>query len=190
FVSFRSGRDVWFVVTVAIAVIVSSRPPLEVKNIYGLTKAQACIAAVIITVLVLLIARARNISEEALQNEVARKYPVAAAKVIDDRGYLGPLYNHFDWGGYLIWRLPRLPVSMDGRTNIYGDERIKHSIETWNGDRRWSMDPELAVARLVIADVGAPLCSLLRFDRRFELVYEDQVAAVFVAQSQSNALDH
>lgn len=185
FVSFRSGRDVWFVVTAAIVIIASSRQALEIKDSFALTKAQTLVVAAAIGILILLVARARNISEGALQNAVAREYPVAAAKVIDERGYSGPLYNHFDWGGYLIWRLPRLPVSIDGRTNIYGDERIKHSIETWSGARHWAKDTELAASRLVIAGAGAPLCSLLRLDQRFELVYEDQVAAVFIARSQT-----
>lgn len=184
FVSFRSLRDIWFVVTVAIVIIASLRPTPEVKSHFALTKAQALVVATTIVILTLLIARARNISEGALQDAVAGKYPVVAANVVDERGYPGPLYNHSDWGGYLIWRLPRLPVSMDGRTNLHGDERIRRSIETWNGARHWAEDPELAAARLVIADAGAPLCSLLRLDHRFDLVYEDQVAAVFIARSR------
>jgi hypothetical protein len=79
---------------------------------------------------------------------------------------------------------------MDGRTNLYGDERIKRSLETWNGAREWAKDPELAAARLVIADAGAPLSSLLRLDQRFELVYEDQVAVVFIARSQGVVAEH
>jgi hypothetical protein len=184
FVSFRSLRDIWFVITVAIAIIASSRPAPEVKSHFALTKAQALVVAMTIGILILFIALARNISEGALQGGVAEKYPVAAANVVDERGYSGPLYNHSDWGGYLIWRLRRLPVSMDGRTNLHGDERTRRSIETWNGARHWAEDPELAAARLVIADASAPLCSLLRLDHRFELVYEDQVAAVFTARSQ------
>jgi hypothetical protein len=73
---------------------------------------------------------------------------------------------------------------MDGRTNIYGDERVERSIATWSGGRKWNADPELAVSRLVIADVEAPLTSLLRFDSRFKLVYEDEVAVVFIARQQ------
>ena len=41
----------------------------------------------------------------------------------------------------------------------------------------WASDPELAAARLILADRNFPLCELLRHDRRFELVYEDAIAA-------------
>lgn len=73
---------------------------------------------------------------------------------------------------------------MDGRTNLYGEERIKHSLDTWNGKPGWATAPELTAAALVIADVKMPLCSLLRLDQRFELVYEDAVAAIFLKRSQ------
>jgi len=99
--------------------------------------------------------------------------------------YSGPLYNHYNWGGYLIRHLPHLLVSMDGRNQIYGDERVERSIKTWNGARDWADDPELSQARLVIADVNMPLASLLRCDKRFNLVYEDDVAALFIAKPAS-----
>jgi hypothetical protein len=93
---------------------------------------------------------------------------------------IGPLYNDFNWGGYLIWRLPELRVSIDGRTNLYGDGRIARSNATWSGVHDWQTDSELTQARLVIGYVNAPLSSLLRSDSRFRLVYEDELAVVFV----------
>jgi hypothetical protein len=95
----------------------------------------------------------------------------------------GPLYNHFNWGGYLIWALPRLPVSMDGRTNLHGDQRVERSFKTWSGVRGWESDPELMQARLVIGGVDDALTSAMRTDSRFKLVYEDAIAAVFVAST-------
>jgi hypothetical protein len=61
----------------------------------------------------------------ALQEEVAAKYPAQDAAVIEDQACRGPLFNHYDWGGYLIWRLPDLPVAMDGRANLHGNERMQ-----------------------------------------------------------------
>jgi len=83
----------------------------------------------------------------------------------------------------LIWQLPQLPVSVDGRTNVNGDERILRNLNTWSGHKSWADDPELAKSKLVIAALDMPLSSLLKLDKRFELVYEDAVATVFVAKS-------
>src|SRR5204863_910025 len=109
-----------------------------------------------------------RVSEQRLHQELESTYPVAAIQFIEQRGYAGPLYNHFNWGGYLIWKLPRLKVSMDGRTNLYGEERLTRAAATWNGRANWSADPDLAAARLVIAQVDKPLTSLLMRDDRFQ----------------------
>jgi hypothetical protein len=91
------------------------------------------------------------------------------------------LYNDFNWGGYLIWALPRLPVYIDGRTNLYGDERLERHVSVERGAPIWSSDADLAAARLVIGNVDFPLTSLLRLDPRFRVVYEDKRAVVFQA---------
>jgi hypothetical protein len=133
-------------------------------------------------ILLLTAAQTAHLSEGNLQSTVARTYPVGAADVVEERGYRGPLYNQFDWGGYLIWRLPDLPVSIDGRSNLHDADRIKQSLRVWNGDSDWASDLELAAAHIVIAQKNLPLTQLLRLDPRFEWVYEDQVAVVFIAR--------
>lgn len=179
--AFRSGRDLWVLVIVSLIILATSSQSTEKPDRFVITKAQIIIVVVAIGLISFVIARNRGISDASLQARLAETYPVAAAQIVADRGYAGPLYNHFNWGGYLIWRLPHLPVSMDGRTNLHGDERIEQSLKTWEGTQGWASDLELQTARLVIADINKPLCSLLRFDQRFELVYEDSVAAVFIA---------
>ena len=72
---------------------------------------------------------------------------------------------------------------MDGRTNLHGDQRIERSFNTWSGLRGWESDPELMKARLVIGGVKDALTNLMRMDSRFKLVYEDAIAAVFVAST-------
>ena len=93
----------------------------------------------------------------------------------------GPVFNDFNWGGYMIWAL-RMPVSIDGRAAFYGDEAIDRSIATWNAEPDWASDPQLKAAGVVIGPVKAPLTQVLRMDPRFRLLYEDGLAAVFVAR--------
>ena len=76
---------------------------------------------------------------------------------------------------------------MDGRTNLYGVEKASHSVEVWAGVSTWSSDPELDAAGLVVAQIDQPLTSLFKQDPRFDLVYEDKIAAVFVARNRENA---
>jgi hypothetical protein len=72
-------------------------------------------------------------------------------------------------------------VSIDGRAAFYGDKNLDRSMSTWGGQPDWTDDAQLKSAGLVIGSVKAPLTQLLRMNPRYQLVYEDKLAAVFVA---------
>jgi hypothetical protein len=122
-----------------------------------------------------------HVKNDLLETQITKTMPVRAVNTIRANGYAGPIYNDFNWGGYLIWAL-RMPVSIDGRAAFYGDAAIDRSIATWNAKPDWESDPELKAANLVIGPDKAPLTQLLRVDSRYKLVYEDKVAAVFVTR--------
>ena len=52
-----------------------------------------------------------------------------------------------------------------------------------SGPSNFESDPELMEARLAIGDANQALTNLMRTHSRFKLVYEDAVAAVFVAST-------
>jgi len=178
---FRMQRDAWVLVVAAACIIAktaqSARPP---NRDTGLTPQWFGTIIALGTAAVLLVFAALPIDESRLEAHVARSYPVAAATFVETKNLGGPLYNYFDWGGYLMWNLPRLPVSMDGRTPVHGAERIVRHVDTWQGKPGWRDDPELATAALVIGPQNLPLTSLLRLDERFALVYEDRAGPAVV----------
>src|SRR5260370_35404948 len=98
---------------------------------------------------------------------------------VEARGERGPIFNHCNWGGYLIWRLPRLPVSLDGRTNLHGDEKILRCSNTWAGGTGWEDDPDLVAANVAIAEKGPVLPNLLRKDPGFHPLPATAVALAF-----------
>jgi hypothetical protein len=180
YASFRSQRDVW-VVAIAAGAILAGGLTGDEKNRFQLTISAAPFVAVATGVVALLCCCMLHENNEQLHMKLAEELPVRAVEVVKKNGWSGPLYNDFNWGGYLIWAL-RMPVGMDGRTNVYGDELIDRSVATWNGQPGWASDSALQKAGLVIEPVTAPLTQLLRMDPRFGLVYEDKLAAVFVAR--------
>ena len=185
FLSFRSTRDVWFVTIVSAAIISNSRSSVDRDVRQRISKGQVVVIVLATSALFALTVRAYDVSNATLQKAISRNFPVAAANFVEERGYPGPLYNPFNWGGYLIWRLPDLPVSIDGRGNVHDANRIRHAVETWKGGPNWAHDPDLASARVVIAQKDFALTQLLRLDSRFEVVYEDDVAVVFLAKASS-----
>ena len=176
--SFSAGRDVWFLAIVSIAIIASACGDRRVRR-PRLGWRSSVAAAMGVVIVVAGIAGGRRLSAAELEATVAREYPVTALAAVKQHRYPGPLYNTFTWGGFLIWRLPEHLVSIDGRANLHGDERIGRSLTVWNGHRGWDSDDELRAARLVIGPVGGALSQLLRRDGRYTLVYEDDIAAVF-----------
>ena len=176
-VSFRSQRDIWVLAIVAAAIlasrIVSDRPTIRLPKFATTAAAIAAIIAVPIGFRVLHVTNAR------LHAKMAETLPVDAAEAVRAKGYTGPIFDDYNWGGYLMWSL-RMPVSMDGRASFYGDEKIGRSLETWNALPDWDADPELHSSGLVIGPVKSALTQLLRTDQHFQLVYEDKLAAVFV----------
>jgi hypothetical protein len=181
--SFRSRRDLW-VVVVASAGILSAGPfPAgSVSRLRIWTARRLATLCAVLACLAAGLAIVRDLSPAGLERTAAKVFPTAATCFVEKHGYSGPLYNDFDWGGYLIHALPSLPVAIDGRTNLHGDQRLLRFGAVWAGARGWRDDPDLSAAGVIVANVQTPLASLLEGDSRFALVYEDPVARVFVAR--------
>jgi hypothetical protein len=181
--SFHSRRDLWFMVLTALALLTTGdRPRISLPDRFLLTPRRVLALGLGIILMFVAIGWSQGISRARLEQAVEEKFPARAAAYVEKQAYVGPLYNSFDWGGYLIWRLPALPVSIDGRTNLHGVERIVRSYRTWAGEPGWETDPELTVARVVIGKSSSRLVHLLRKGPRFRLVYDDQLAVVLVAR--------
>ena len=125
FLAFRARRDVWVLVLAGASMISEFGSFVRSEPSFAFTKLRTICIIVALTVAIYLIALRGHISEQQLESVVERRFPVAAVKFINEKNYSGPLYNDFGWGGYLNRTLPRLPVSMDGRMNVHGDQRIE-----------------------------------------------------------------
>jgi len=181
---FRGQRDVWFLVMACLAVIVS-RPASAFSSVTSLVPRHGLVPTVVCVAIGLVgIVGYRDFSESSIRQNTAKLYPIEAASFLEQHGYAGSIYNHFNWGGYLIWRLPSLKVSMDGRANVHGDARIKRSLATWDGRPEWKDDEDLRDAHVVIGELSYPLMSILRLDPRFRVIYEDKTAVIFARVPQ------
>ncbi len=181
FLAFRARRDVWVLALTAIWVIGESGLGFRHARSLHFTKGQIAMSAVAVATALFCVTFVREISEANLQATVERQFPVQAVNYVNINRFTGPVFNDYDWGGFLLWGLRGLPVSVDGRFNLYGDERVARLMNTWEGRSGWESDPDLLRAKLVIADKGRVLASLLRTHPRYKLVYEDKRAAVFIA---------
>jgi hypothetical protein len=175
---FRSRRDVWFPVTFAILSLgaaIRSRAPAarpQSRRTYWI----ALPLATAVTLCVLFFDP--RFSGSAMHDAVEKRFPAKASAYIESHALHGPLFNPYGWGGYLIWRLPDMPVSIDGRANLY-EATLAASSNTIGGAKDWRGDADLKKAGTILLDQGGPLATVLRSDPRYRLLYEDSVAAVF-----------
>lgn len=182
--AFRGQRDIWFLVLACLTIMVSQDSQSTKRQWSILPPGILVPATLVVLIGAVCILGYRGFSEAKIHENTAKVYPIEAATFVEEQGYPGPLYNHFNWGGYLIWRLPHLKVSMDGRANVHGDERIKKALATWNGGPHWTDDAELNEAGVVIAQKDMALAALLRLDPRFKVAYQDETAVVFIRTLQ------
>jgi hypothetical protein len=184
FLGFRARRDAWLLVLTDLWILAERLPTLPAQDLLPRRAAEILISGTIAVVGLAWVGIHRQIKEDNLATVVAQKYPVKAVQYVKANQSAGPLFNDFDWGGFLIWSLPELPVSIDGRTNLYGDKAVERSINTWGAQPGWDSDPDLLRAGVIIAEKERALTALLRLSPKYEIVYEDATAAVFVPASR------
>ena len=167
FLAFRSVREIWFLAVVSVCIIADGwqSPGATAARVAAPFRSRALVG---IWVAALIIASCRHygLSNDALEIQTAGAFPEAAVRYIELNHLTGPLFNDLSWGGYLVWRLPALPVALDGRTNVYGEDRILRFSSVWKGKPGWDSDPDLTRANLVLTPRDAAIASLLRTDSR------------------------
>jgi len=175
---FHTERDVWFLAVLSVAVIALALREKGAPN--PLNRWQVGMALLLAAGIYAAQLHWGDLSSQELQKAVDRSFPEKASQFIEAQAFPDPLFNPYDWGGYLMWRLPGRLVSIDGRAQLYGDEGLYRFIAAQAGTPGWRSNPELQRARTVLTERESPLASLLRLDPAYKVVFEDPVAVVFV----------
>jgi hypothetical protein len=115
----------------------------------------------------------------------AAAFPAAAVAFLGQQRSASPVFNSYDWGGYLIWRLPGERVFIDGRADLYGDEFFEQHINTYNLTGNWKQDLERWKIATVIVPVDSPLATALATSKAWQVVFHDSQAAIWQARGAS-----
>lgn len=182
YLSVRTVRDAWLGAVVAGAILAcgqwdaaGARPRFKF--------AEYAAGAVLLAALLMGAAHFSEFNPRGLDRTISRHYPVDAVNFVHRHRLPGPLYNFFGWGDFLIWYMPDYPVSIDGRTDLYGDDMQFRAFQTASGDSQ--QDAVFAESRLVLLPAETPLAQALANDPRFRLVYSDAISAVYVRVAEN-----
>ena len=114
----------------------------------------------------------------------ASHFPAAAVAYLDAHPTPGPIFNHYDWGGYLIWRLyPRACVFIDGRADVYGGRFLDQFANTYQLTNNWRQTLAQWQVGTVILPPESALAAALRLEPGWSLRYSDVQAEIFTGPS-------
>ena len=180
-IAFRSARDAWFVVVTALPVLATSlATSLAREPASGEARAQPSFVAIGVAAFLACGTARLDLSAAGLAAQSAKSFPDGAAAWVETHRKPGPILNHYDWGGYLLWRLPAYLVSVDGRSYVYTADFLERSLALWRTEPGWESSPLLESAEVVVGEKTFPLTTLLQKDPRFERAYDDAIASVYV----------
>jgi hypothetical protein len=114
-------------------------------------------------------------------------YPIRCVDRIVRDGLKGPIYNHLNFGGYILGRLwPAEKVFIDGRLEVIGEDLFRAQIAVERGDawrpmvRRY--DPGIAIVEMR----NFPLIRRIHQDPEWAFVDVDAAGVLFIRRRPEN----
>ena len=110
--------------------------------------------------------------------------PLEAFNLIESEQYQGELFNSYNWGGYVVWRLyPDYLSFVDGRTDLLGDEILDQYFKIWLAEPWWEQELEAWNVGLALIEPHAPLAHALQ-GSGWSTQFEDSKAILLTRPSQ------
>ena len=109
--------------------------------------------------------------------------PIRAVEWIKQNHATGPMYNSYNWGGYLLWALPEEPVFADGRTDVY-NEFLTEYVKVMFIRPGWQDVLDRYGVRLVLTERDSFLATMLTTRPEWKMIYGDNQAAIFALEGR------
>ncbi|MCC7359364.1 MAG: hypothetical protein IT317_07800 [Anaerolineales bacterium] len=109
-----------------------------------------------------------------------RQSPVDAVAYLQREQPPGPLFNSYNWGGYLLWALyPQYPVFVDGRTDLYENDLLSAYLTTAAGRAGYAELLDERGINLVLIETESALTARLAQSGAWRVLYADDMATVY-----------
>jgi hypothetical protein len=116
------------------------------------------------------------------------KFPVRAVEFLKQEKISGNMFNDDEFGDYIIYSAwPEYKVFFDGRSDMYGEERLKEYFDIiWLRPEMEEVFEKYDIS-WVIYKAESPLSAYLAERDDWDLIYEDEVAKIFIRNTPDNA---
>ena len=133
---------------------------------------------IILFIILFAIVRVNSVVRSQSQAE-AKNFPTSAIQFLATHQVPAPLMNHYNWGGYFIWKLyPQYQVFVDGRADIYGDDFLDRLADMYYLTNNWKEEFAATNVCSVMLPPEAPLVAALREQSNWKTIYSDKQAII------------
>lgn len=111
--------------------------------------------------------------------------PKEALESVQKEGIEGNVLNFYNFGAYLLYR--EVPVFIDGRADLYGDEHIKNYLKATDSSNPKKINAFLEHHNIhwTIFPPKESINQILSTQRDWKRFYQDDVAIVYVREKQN-----
>jgi len=113
-------------------------------------------------------------------------FPARAVAFLQTHPPSGPVFNHYDWGGYLVWKLyPATRVFIDGRADVYGEQLLNQFADTYQFKGAWQETLRQWKIDTVLVPSGSALATGLRSSPAWRVAYDDSQAVILTQPARA-----
>ncbi len=120
-----------------------------------------------------------SLSPASIQAAIRRQSPVDAVAYLAEHPVPGRMFNSYNFGSYLLWYLPSVPVFVDGRTDLYNDEILGQYLTVVTAQEGWREILQNWKIQVVFVESSAPIRQVLLAEG-WTVYYEDPQATILI----------
>ncbi len=187
YVALHSIRMIPFFVLIAVPLITRRLGAWPRRQAGSTAAAKLSNAIILVAMMAFVVTRCVQVVRDQPRAE-AQAFPMRAVEYLQAHP-LDRIFNHYDWGGYLIWRLyPSTRVFIDGRADIYGKEVFDSFAQAYQLREGWEETLRRWNIHTILVPSDSALAGGLRLSPSWIVRYEDRQAVVYtVAEHASGA---
>lgn len=189
YISFLARRNLGLFALVCAPILSRHAAALWEKSRWGrrsLSRGQPILNWIILSVLgVAVIVKLLIPLSPAVQQQADRAVlPIGAADWIAQQRPSGSMFNSYNFGGYLLWRLwPDYPVYVDGRTDLYDGASLREYQTVMLTAPGFEEVFDRRGVGFIVIERDAPLAVWLAQSSHWSRSYEDDQTVIFVRQN-------
>ena len=118
-------------------------------------------------------------SPSKLNNSLKKAYPAGVLHYLRSHEITGPIFNNYDWGGYLEWNDRQAKTFVDGRVDVFEDAGVLKDYFDATGIKNPIEVMDKYKIRYAMLSLQQPLVYLLKREVDWTVLYQGKSAVLF-----------